>query len=100
MHAFITIGSTEFDALIAEILSPRTLKALKARGYETLTVQCGNSVFDRAALVAKGETATLSLQGVAIELWKFKPSLREEYEKADLIVSHAGKRAALEIHGC
>jgi beta-1,4-N-acetylglucosaminyltransferase len=97
MHAFITIGSTEFDALISETLSPRTLKAFKASGYETLTVQCGNSVFGQAALVAQGETAKLSLEDVAIELWKFKPSLREEYEKADLIVSHAGKQAALGI---
>lgn len=90
MHAFVTIGSTRFDALIAEVFSPRILKALKAQGYETLTIQCANSVFDRSALVAKGETATLSLEGILIEFWRLKSSLHEEYEKADLIISHAG----------
>lgn len=96
MHTFVTVGSTKFDSLVAEALSSRTLSILKAQGYTTMTVQCGNSSFAHASLVAKGETATLSLEGVLVELWKFKPSLREEYEKADLIISHAGQKGINE----
>lgn len=90
MHAFATVGSTRFDLLVKEILSSRTLKALMDRGYTTLTVQCGNSAFEQAAQVSNGETAHFELEGIRIDLWKLKPTLKEEYEKADLIISHAG----------
>jgi len=90
MHTFVTIGSTRFDLLIQEILSPHTLEALKSRRCTTLTVQCGNSAFEQASLIAKGETVNLSIEGIQVELWKFKPALIKEYEKADLVISHAG----------
>jgi len=90
MHTFVTIGSTRFDLLIKEILSPHTLEALKSRRCTTLTVQCGNSAFEQASLIAKGETVNLSIEGIQVELWKFKPALIKEYEKADLVISHAG----------
>ncbi len=91
MRAFVTVGSISFDSLITEIFSSRTLNALKDRGYTTLIVQCGTSTFAHAASVSNGETASLELEGVAIELWKFKPSLNDEYEKADLVIGHAGQ---------
>ncbi|KAF9452298.1 glycosyltransferase family 1 protein [Macrolepiota fuliginosa MF-IS2] len=97
MRALATVGTTKFDTLITEVLSPRTLNALKARGYTTLSVQCGNSDFIYAPSVAKGETATLILEGVSVELWKFKSSLYEEYDKAELIISHAGAGTIIEI---
>ncbi|KAF5358031.1 hypothetical protein D9756_001939 [Leucocoprinus leucothites] len=97
MHAFVTVGSTRFDLLVKEILSSRTLQALKQRGCTTLTVQCGNSAYEQASLVAKGETARLVLEGIPVELWKFKPALKEEYEKADLVISHAGSGTIIEI---
>lgn len=91
MHTFVTVGSTKFDSLVTEALSPQTLAALGSLGYTSLTIQCGNSSFAHSSLVSKGETATLTLEGILIEMWKFKPSLQEDYEKADLIISHAGK---------
>lgn len=94
MRAFVTIGSTKFNTLITEILTSRTLNALKDRGYTTLIIQCGDSTFAYSASVSNGETVSLVLEGVSIELWKFKPSLREESDKADLIISHAGQIAA------
>ncbi|KAL9714758.1 N-acetylglucosaminyldiphosphodolichol N-acetylglucosaminyltransferase catalytic subunit alg13 [Leucoagaricus gongylophorus] len=97
MHAFVTIGSTRFDLLVKEILSVRTLEALKSRGCTTLTVQCGNSAFEQASLIAKGETTKLSVEGIQVELWKFKPALTKEYEKADLVISHAGSGTIIEI---
>ena len=46
--------------------------------------------FEQASLIAEGETVNLSIEGIQVELWKFKPALIKEYEKADLVISHAG----------
>jgi len=88
MLAFVTVGSTQFDSLVNRVLSDAILSALRDRGYTKLVVQCGNSEFAYAHLL-EPETR-LEQNGVSIELWKFKPSLQEEYERADLVVSHAG----------
>lgn len=32
-----------------------------------------------------------------VKLWKFKPSLEEEYERADLVISHAGSGTILDV---
>lgn len=55
-----------------------------------MIIQCGNSTFNYAASVDGGLTHTLLKDGVTVEFWKFKPSLQAEYEKADLVISHAG----------
>lgn len=85
LNAFVTVGSTKFDALIHQILSQPVLEALASKGYKTLVVQCGNS-----QLPNEDETEYTS-HGVSINLWRFKTSLQEEYEKADLVISHAGQ---------
>jgi beta-1,4-N-acetylglucosaminyltransferase len=90
MLAFLTVGSTRFDSLIASAFTPRFLSALQRKGYSYLVVQCGNSSFELATEIQNGETRTLDRAGVHIEYWKFKPSLQGEYEKADLVISHAG----------
>ncbi|KAF9009430.1 glycosyltransferase family 1 protein [Cyathus striatus] len=97
MLAFITVGSTKFDALIETIFSTPTLVSLCSRGYTNLIVQCGNSNFEFASAIANGRTQTLEKDGVKIEYWKFKPSLQEEYEKADLVISHAGSGSILDV---
>jgi len=90
MRAFITVGSTKFDALIQHAFSEEVVDSLKRHGYTELFIQCGNSAFTYASRVAGGEYA-LELDGIQIEVWKFKPSLDEEYEKVDLVISHAGE---------
>jgi beta-1,4-N-acetylglucosaminyltransferase len=91
MHVFLTIGSTRFDALIASAFTERVLSSLRKKGYTSLVIQCGNSAFEFSSKVQNGETQTLSRAGVDVEFWKFKPSLQEDYEKADLVISHAGE---------
>ncbi|KAF9500986.1 glycosyltransferase family 1 protein [Pleurotus eryngii] len=95
MLVFVTVGSTKFDALIRAVLSADVLQCLQAKGYTSLVVQCGNS---RTGEPVPNEGKTkMSREGVDIELWKFKPSLVEEYEKADLIISHAGSGTILDV---
>lgn len=93
MIAFLTVGSTKFDALIQAVLSSKVLAALRYQGYETLVVQSGNSAVGIDSSVAKSDhgVTTLRKDGLDIEIWKFKPSLTEEYDQADLVISHAGE---------
>lgn len=87
MLAFVTVGSTQFDSLIQSVLSEPVLLSLRRRGYTNLILQCGNSRF---GCIERGNTEKVTKNDVDIEYWKFKPSLQEEFEKADLVISHAG----------
>ncbi|KAJ8468434.1 hypothetical protein ONZ45_g17245 [Pleurotus djamor] len=95
MIVFVTVGSTKFDALIESVLSADVLQSLQARGYNTLVVQCGDS---QANILenTKGQ-ATIVKNGVVCEVWRFKPSLEVEFERADLVISHAGSGTILEV---
>ena len=90
MLAFTTVGSTHFNALIAAVLTENVLSTFKQKGYTDLVVQCGNSAFEFAECLKTCETHAFMKSGVNIEIWRFKPTLEEEYEKADLVIAHAG----------
>ncbi|EMD38396.1 glycosyltransferase family 1 protein [Gelatoporia subvermispora B] len=97
MHVFVTVGSTRFDALIHRVLSDDVLAALRTRGYSTLVVQCGNSDWDASSFIQEGDDWRHAADDMTIEVWRFKPSLQEEYERADLIISHAGSGTILDV---
>ena len=90
MHAFVTVGSTSFDSLVQSVLSSEVLRSLRVKGYSRLVVQCGDSNFELASSVSHSPNSSLERDGINVELWTFKPSLQEEYERADLVISHAG----------
>ncbi|KAI0647116.1 glycosyl transferase [Trametes meyenii] len=98
MHIFLTVGSTRFDALVQAALSPPVQDALRARGYTSLDVQCGNSDFDISPLEQRAPDRWQRVDGaLQVNVWRFKPSLREDYERADLIISHAGSGTIIEV---
>ncbi|PSR74113.1 hypothetical protein PHLCEN_2v10069 [Hermanssonia centrifuga] len=98
MHAFVTVGSTRFDALVKHALSDVVIDVLRTKGYSDIVVQCGNSDFDRSVYTLEGDTWTRNLEGEgSIEVWKFKPTLQQEYERADLVISHAGSGTILDV---
>lgn len=92
MRAFVTVGSTRFDALVQQALSNPVLNVLRSKGYTSLVVQCGESVFDSSQVgEEEGGGWVRHLEGVGtIEVWRFKPTLQDEYKQADLVISHAG----------
>ncbi|TFK54954.1 glycosyltransferase family 1 protein [Heliocybe sulcata] len=98
MRVFVTVGSTQFDPLVAASISTPILHALRSRGYTNISVQCGNfkSVSD-LVLPSGAETTNSVKDGVNVEAWRFKPTLQEEYELADLIISHAGSGTILDV---
>ncbi|KIY68617.1 glycosyltransferase family 1 protein [Cylindrobasidium torrendii FP15055 ss-10] len=88
MLAFVTVGSTRFDALVHAATTTDVLKALKSKGFTRLIIQCGNSD------VAKDNVEE---QGIQIEAWRFKPTLQDTFNDASLVISHAGSGTILDV---
>ncbi|KAG7092372.1 hypothetical protein E1B28_008731 [Marasmius oreades] len=97
MLAFVTVGSTRFDSLVNCVFSQPVLSSLRDKGYTQLIIQCGNSELDLRYLLQERDVFASENYGIHIECWKYKPSLRGEYERADLVISHAGSGSILEV---
>lgn len=91
MRAFVTVGSTYFDELVKAALSQPVLQALHNKGFTHLVVQCGK--YSAASELVEGNADgpwRWSEHGLEIEVWRYKPTLKTEYDAADLVISHAG----------
>ncbi|KAF9466366.1 glycosyltransferase family 1 protein [Collybia nuda] len=97
MRAFLTVGSTKFDALVQTALSRAVLDSLNRKGYTELVIQCGGSDFELASSISQDEVFSVLRNGIDITLWRFKPSLNDEYERADIVISHAGSGTILDV---
>jgi len=73
---FVTIGSTDFDALIEK------MDALAPQLGEAVVMQIGNGAY---------------LPRYAQEVFRFAPTLDRYYEAADLIVAHGGLGTITEV---
>lgn len=89
-HAFVTVGSTRFDALVHALQTDAVLAALHKRGISSLTVQGGEAVKEFSPEQLQAITASGSQYEIDVEAWAYKPTLQEDYERADLVISHAG----------
>ena len=90
MLVFVTVGSTRFDVLIEACFTQEVLSALLDKGYTHLIIQCGNSSFKFDSMLDQNATAKLVHHGVDIEYFRFLPSIEESFNKADLVIGHAG----------
>ena len=83
---FATVGTTEFAALVDALLSADVLAALAAQGHGRLLIQLG-----------KGPEPVVPKNApLAIEWYRFKPSLEADMRDATLLISHAGAGSILE----
>lgn len=88
---FVTVGSTRFDVLVDRVLSEDVVVVLKQHGFTGLVVQAGSSPVNLSSDFKIDENAfRTSLNDVVVDVWRYKPSLKEEYEKAELVIGHAG----------
>jgi beta-1,4-N-acetylglucosaminyltransferase len=87
---FVTVGTTQFDALVEALLRPSALEALAKLGFRQLRVQHGRGAPPRAPA---------DTRGIAIDAYAFKPSLAEDMDEAELVISHAGSGSILEVLG-
>lgn len=87
---FVTVGTTKFDNLIETICQEKTLKCLQMLGYNRVLLQVGSG-----DVTAEG----VACQGIDIDFYRFKPSIKSDIEDADLVISHAGAGSCLETLG-
>lgn len=83
MRVFVTVGATTpFDLLIETVLSSDVLRALSEKGFDHLVIQSGPSKQFPASHDKR--------DNIVIDIWNLKPSLKDDFQVSDLIISHAG----------
>jgi beta-1,4-N-acetylglucosaminyltransferase len=97
--AFVTVGSTRFDKLVAAVLSEEVIESLQRHHFTKLVVQTGNSEIKlpHGYVIDQGRFSGI-LHGLLVDIWSFKPSLHEEYARAHLVIGHAGRRVTDIYH--
>ncbi|KAK3860855.1 hypothetical protein Pcinc_033118 [Petrolisthes cinctipes] len=84
---FLTVGTTHFDTLVKAAVDEDTLAVLREKGYTKLVLQIGRGTFTPI----EGEHC-----GVTVSSFHLKPSIAEDFQSADLVISHAGAGSCLE----
>ncbi|GAA5848897.1 hypothetical protein JCM3766R1_000670 [Sporobolomyces carnicolor] len=91
--ALVTVGSTEFTALVSVALSPSFISQLAASlNVTSLYAQIGTSKLPHGS-----EIGARTLGGVEIEVVRFANDLEQRVAAADLVVSHAGAGSILSF---
>lgn len=94
---FVTVGSTKFEDLINTVLTKEVLNALKTHNFTHLTLQIGSGAH-LEAIPDLFDTASVefTLESIKIKAYRYKSSIKEDMEEADLVISHAGSGSVME----
>ena len=80
-RVFITVGTTRFDELLTEILRTKDV-------FNTM---------EASVRIQKGRSElTSQLVETDWDVYSYKPSLKEDLEWADMVISHAGSGSIIE----
>ena len=84
---FVTVGTTQFDALVLGISSLEALSIFAEQGYTSMRIQYG-----------RGEPPPPLPPGapIPLESYDFKDTLAADMREASLIISHAGAGSIME----
>jgi UDP-N-acetylglucosamine transferase subunit ALG13 len=104
---FVTVGSTKFEKLINKILKPDILNLLKSFNFKKIILQVGSGVHEDDELfnfkeknafssTSNNEMVKFFKENVEINAYRYKSSIKEDMQKADLVISHAGSGSVLE----
>ena len=107
---FVTVGTTLFDPLIQTVSSTAFLSIAVENGYERLIIQYGkgptpsiasssNTSSDDGTIrgsFTNSEENTSNSSTLQWEAYRFKPTLAQDVEIADLMISHAGAGSIME----
>ena len=98
MHkiAFVTVGSTQFDALVDAVLGSEVIKVLQEYKFTRLVIQAGKSPIRlESVTVSTSDNGAgiwkVNVKDLDVEIWRFKPSLETDIRSADLVICHAGE---------
>ncbi|KAF4042818.1 Glycosyltransferase family 28 C-terminal domain [Phytophthora infestans] len=86
MNAFVTVGTTKFDALIAALDTDACLSSLVARGFTSLRMQIGHGEHQPRA----------TFPGLTLSFYRHDPQYKRDVAEADLIISHAGAGSIMD----
>nr|BAB29554.1 unnamed protein product [Mus musculus] len=86
-RAFVTVGTTSFDELVARVVANDCVQILESLGYNHLVLQVG-----RGTVVPK----PFRTESFTLDVYRYKDSLKEDLQQADLVISHAGAGSCLE----
>uniref|UniRef100_A0A182PTT1 Methionine aminopeptidase n=1 Tax=Anopheles epiroticus TaxID=199890 RepID=A0A182PTT1_9DIPT len=89
-NVFVTVGTTEFEALVHTVTSASVLEQLACLGCTTLTIQFGRGPEPNVEQLQKQSAIRLSAYGL-------KSSIGDDVNGADLVISHAGAGSCIEV---
>ncbi|KAI8088551.1 glycosyl transferase [Thamnidium elegans] len=91
MSLFVTVGSTGFDDLVSKVTCQSFLSSLTLLGINKVCVQYGTSepIFIKNIQTYNGPR-------IDITGYKYKNSIAEDIEQADIVISHAGSGTVLQ----
>lgn len=92
---FVTVGTTLFESLVEGVLTEKVLNFLVQHGYRRLVIQYGKGVKPNHQQLLSSSSSS-SKDPLEIECYDFKPSLANDMQDADLIISHAGAGTVME----
>ena len=100
LTAFVTVGTTRFDGLVAAADDPGFTAALLSRGFTHLAIQAGSGGgYAPHRLLGPGVSAGVVKVGkkqLAVEFFSYAPSLADRMASANLVISHAGAGSVFE----
>ncbi|KAJ3424176.1 asparagine linked glycosylation (alg) [Anaeramoeba flamelloides] len=88
MNIFVTVGTTSFVTLIERIDTPEFLDQLISKGFKSITIQTGKIDYKPKHLP--------KYQNLESEVYGLKPSIAQDFQKCDLVISHAGAGTIFE----
>lgn len=91
MSVFITVGTTDFDNLIEICDTNSFFEQLISMKVKKLKLQIGRGKYEPKVI-----NKLCGDMGVEFSSFRFKASLDEEMDEADLIISHCGAGSILE----
>lgn len=92
-NIFVTVGTTQFDDLIATILSPQSLQQLNAFNCKNLRIQFGTGRDIETAAI----DLALQCYGIVVDCYRLKNNILDDIRNSDLVISHAGAGSCIEV---
>mmetsp|Transcript_24930 Transcript_24930/g.47197 ORF Transcript_24930/g.47197 Transcript_24930/m.47197 type:complete len:171 (+) Transcript_24930:114-626(+) len=86
-EVLVTVGTTSFDELVAEVNSPSALKALANLGFDAISFQIGQSSY---------KPVFRADDPLKVSFFNLAPSMAAYFERASLVISHAGSGSIFE----
>ncbi|CAL8097321.1 unnamed protein product [Orchesella dallaii] len=88
-RVFVTVGTTSFQQLIQLIVSDKVVDQFSKWGVKEVRIQGGKNNIDR-------DSNEWVERDIKYSLYEYKPTIDEDIQWADIIISHAGAGTTLE----